>query len=105
MLILAGLANRARMHKIEGVEKFVMMYGGLRGAVAFALVLLIDPHHVPQQQMFLTTTITVVYFTVFVQVCARRLCGRRLGSRYRGWLLRSWQLVTEIRKKVSFCFS
>ena len=45
-----------------------MMYGGLRGAVAFALVLLIDVNVVPHAHMFVTTTIAVVYWTVFVQV-------------------------------------
>lgn len=45
-----------------------MSYGGLRGAVAFALVLLIDPKHVKLQPMFVTTTIAVIYFTVFIQV-------------------------------------
>lgn len=45
-----------------------MSYGGLRGAVAFALVLLIDPKHVSLQPMFVTTTIAVIYFTVFIQV-------------------------------------
>lgn len=44
-----------------------MMYGGLRGAVAFALVLLIDGKKVPHADMFVTTTIAVVYWTVFVQ--------------------------------------
>lgn len=40
---------------------------GLRGAVAFALVLLIDPEVVQLQPMFVTTTIAVIYFTVFIQ--------------------------------------
>lgn len=44
-----------------------MSYGGLRGAVAFALVLLIDDKIVPLQPMFMTTTIAVIYFTVFFQ--------------------------------------
>lgn len=44
-----------------------MSYGGLRGAVAFALVLLIDPKVVELQPMFMTTTIAVIYFTVFFQ--------------------------------------
>lgn len=44
-----------------------MSYGGLRGAVAFALVLLIDPYKVKQTPLFVTTTIAVVYFTVFIQ--------------------------------------
>lgn len=35
--------------------------------MAFALVLLIDPDVVPLQPMFVTTTIAVIYFTVFVQ--------------------------------------
>lgn len=48
-----------------------MSYGGLRGAVAFALVLLIDPKHVKLQPMFVTTTIAVIYFTVFIQVTLR----------------------------------
>lgn len=46
---------------------FPQNVSGLRGAVAFALVLLIDEKHVPLQPMFVTTTIAVIYFTVFVQ--------------------------------------
>ena len=42
VLILAAFANTKRLHKLSAVDQFVMMYGGLRGAVAFALVLLID---------------------------------------------------------------
>lgn len=67
VIILTFMANKFRLHQLSKVEKFVMSYGGLRGAVAFALVLLIDPKIVPLQPMFMTTTIAVVYFTVFVQ--------------------------------------
>lgn len=45
----------------------MMSYGGLRGAVAFALVLLVDENVVKQKNMFVTTTIAVIYFTVFLQ--------------------------------------
>ncbi|XP_066602995.1 probable Na(+)/H(+) antiporter nhx-9 isoform X2 [Prorops nasuta] len=67
VIVLSAVANQFRLHKLDKVEKFVMSYGGLRGAVAFALVLLIDPNHVPLQPMFVTTTIAVIYFTVFIQ--------------------------------------
>ncbi|XP_060818789.1 sodium/hydrogen exchanger 3 isoform X1 [Bombus pascuorum] len=67
VILLTALANQFRLHKLNKVEKFVMSYGGLRGAVAFALVLLIDPLHVSLQPMFVTTTIAVIYFTVFIQ--------------------------------------
>jgi NhaP-type Na+/H+ or K+/H+ antiporter len=43
VLVLTAIANNYRLHKLSTVDQFVMMYGGLRGAVAFALVLLIDP--------------------------------------------------------------
>lgn len=65
--IFSAMANKFRLHQLSKVEKFVMSYGGLRGAVAFALVLLIDPKIVPLQPMFMTTTIAVIYFTVFIQ--------------------------------------
>ncbi|XP_061714974.1 sodium/hydrogen exchanger 3 isoform X11 [Cydia pomonella] len=65
--IFSAVANKFRLHKLDRVEKFVMSYGGLRGAVAFALVLLIDPAVVKLQPMFVTTTIAVIYFTVFIQ--------------------------------------
>lgn len=67
VIIFTAVANKFRLHQLSKVEKFVMSYGGLRGAVAFALVLLIDPTKVKLQPMFMTTTITVVYFTVFFQ--------------------------------------
>uniref|UniRef100_T1PBI0 Sodium/hydrogen exchanger n=1 Tax=Musca domestica TaxID=7370 RepID=T1PBI0_MUSDO len=67
VIILSAMANRFRLHKLSRVDQFVMSYGGLRGAVAFALVLLIDERIVPQKNMFVTTTIAVIYFTVFVQ--------------------------------------
>uniref|UniRef100_A0A1A9WZR1 Sodium/hydrogen exchanger n=1 Tax=Glossina brevipalpis TaxID=37001 RepID=A0A1A9WZR1_9MUSC len=67
VIILSALANRFRLHKLSRVDQFVMSYGGLRGAVAFALVLLIDEGLVPQKNMFVTTTIAVIYFTVFLQ--------------------------------------
>lgn len=67
IILLTGIANRFRLHKLSRVDQFVMSYGGLRGAVAFALVLLIDERFVAQKDMFVTTTIAVIYFTVFVQ--------------------------------------
>lgn len=42
VFLLSAMANRYRLHKLKRVDQFVMMYGGLRGAVAFALALLID---------------------------------------------------------------
>lgn len=67
VLILSAMANRFRIHKLSKVDQFVMSYGGLRGAVAFALVLLVQTDHIPLQPMFVTTTIAVIYFTVFLQ--------------------------------------
>lgn len=71
-VVLSGLANRFRLHKLGKVDQFVMSYGGLRGAVAFALVLLIKPDAIGGddeiRKMFVTTTIAVIYFTVFLQV-------------------------------------
>ncbi len=68
MVLLTEIANYFRLHKISRVEKLIMSYGGLRGAIAFALVLLVDPERVPRQKLFVTSTLAVLYFTVFFQV-------------------------------------
>ena len=47
----------------------IMSYGGIRGAVAFALALILDESKIPRKKEFVTATIVVVFFTVFVQVC------------------------------------
>lgn len=67
VILLTAVANRFRLQQLNKVEKFVMSYGGLRGAVAFALVLLIDKNRINLQPMFVSTTIAVIYFTVFFQ--------------------------------------
>ncbi|XP_060667032.1 sodium/hydrogen exchanger 3 isoform X14 [Drosophila nasuta] len=67
VILLSAIANRFRLHKLSRVDQFVMSYGGLRGAVAFALVLLVDERVVKHKNMFVTTTIAVIYFTVFLQ--------------------------------------
>jgi len=67
VVLLTEVANRFRLHKLDWVEKFIMSYGGLRGAIAFALVLSIDPKTISFQPLFITTTLSVVYFTVFFQ--------------------------------------
>ena len=45
-----------------------MAYGGLRGAVSFSLVEMLMPNIIHPRQMFVTTTLAVILFTVFVQV-------------------------------------
>ena len=45
-----------------------MAYGGLRGAVSFSLVEMLLPSVIKPRQMFVTTTLAVILFTVFVQV-------------------------------------
>lgn len=68
VVILTTLANHFRVHKLNKVEEFVMAYGGLRGAVAFALALTINVKVVTHKSMFVTATIAMVYFTAIIQV-------------------------------------
>ena len=49
------------------VDQFVMSYGGLRGAIAYGLVMSL-PDTIESKDTFVTATIIVIYFTIFVQV-------------------------------------
>ncbi|KAK3791844.1 hypothetical protein RRG08_026747 [Elysia crispata] len=59
--------DRQRVRTISLPEQFMIAYGGLRGAVCFSLVALLSKNEVPAQSMFMTTTLAVILFTVFVQ--------------------------------------
>ena len=47
VLLLVAIANRFRIKKLDWLEQFIMMYGGLRGGVAFALVFRSPPRWPP----------------------------------------------------------
>lgn len=64
---LTFLINKFRIVKLTQKDQFIIAYGGLRGAIAFSLVYLLDVVHFPMKNMFLTAIITVIFFTVFVQ--------------------------------------
>uniref|UniRef100_A0A6Q2YX74 Sodium/hydrogen exchanger n=1 Tax=Esox lucius TaxID=8010 RepID=A0A6Q2YX74_ESOLU len=59
--------NWFRLVPLDKIDQVVMSYGGLRGAVAFALVVLLDADQVPAKDYFVATTIIVVFFTVMFQ--------------------------------------
>ncbi|XP_078395580.1 sodium/hydrogen exchanger 3 isoform X1 [Cetorhinus maximus] len=67
VVIQTWILNHYRVVQLEIIDQVVMSYGGLRGAVAFALVVLLNIEYVREKQLFVSTTIIVVYFTVIIQ--------------------------------------
>uniref|UniRef100_A0A8D0BU02 Sodium/hydrogen exchanger n=1 Tax=Salvator merianae TaxID=96440 RepID=A0A8D0BU02_SALMN len=67
VIIQTWILNHYRMVQLGIIDQVVMSYGGLRGAVAFALVALLDENKVKEKNLFVTTTLVVVFFTVIFQ--------------------------------------
>ncbi|XP_047411263.1 sodium/hydrogen exchanger 3 isoform X1 [Sciurus carolinensis] len=67
VVLQTWILNRYRMVQLEPIDQVVMSYGGLRGAVAYALVVLLDENKVKEKNLFVSTTIIVVFFTVIFQ--------------------------------------
>lgn len=65
---LTFVINKFRIVKLTTKDQFIIAYGGLRGAIAFSLVYLLNTDQFPKRNMFITAIITVIFFTVFVQV-------------------------------------
>ncbi|XP_061895265.1 sodium/hydrogen exchanger 7 [Entelurus aequoreus] len=61
---LSFLLNLGRRHKISGNLQHMMMFAGLRGAMAFALAIRDTATYA--RQMIFTTTLLIVFFTVWV---------------------------------------
>jgi len=96
IVVLNHFANLFRVAKLDGISQFVMAYGGLRGAIAFSLAVVLDRRHFQSRQLFITTTIVVVYFTniVLVGTWSRLdLCNRRLFK------TNDFEIVTYCRKQ------
>lgn len=67
-MFLSWILNRRRLVKLTGIDQFIMAFGGLRGGIAFCLALSLEEELVPEKKLFVTATIVIVFFTVFVQV-------------------------------------
>eukprot|EP00127_Corallochytrium_limacisporum_P004124 Clim_evm69s157 gene=Clim_evmTU69s157 len=68
IVTLSAWANSLRIKKILVTDQFVMAYGGLRGAIAFALAFILTEEQVGgERDAIVTTTQAVILFTVFVQ--------------------------------------
>ncbi len=70
--------NRFRLAKLTFVDQFIMAYGGLRGAVAYGLAATLVKRTVlsrETEKLYLTTTIFVILFTVFVMVSDQSSLG------------------------------
>ncbi|XP_022539461.2 sodium/hydrogen exchanger 2-like [Astyanax mexicanus] len=65
VLLLTAVVNKLRRNAVTFRDQFIIAYGGLRGAICFSLVFLIEDF--PMKRLFITTTIVVILFTVFVQ--------------------------------------
>ncbi|CAP22177.2 Protein CBG00821 [Caenorhabditis briggsae] len=58
--------NKFRAEQFKLQDQFILAYGGLKGAIAYGLVVSI-PAAVSAKPMFITTTIALIYFNVFIQ--------------------------------------
>lgn len=67
VFVLTWIYNRFRLVKISLVDQIVMGYGGLRGAVAYGLAMMLDENKVKEKNLMVSTTLIVVYFTVILQ--------------------------------------
>ena len=67
---LTFLLNLKRVNKLDWKDQFIMSFSGLRGGIAYSLIRLANVENTFDthlQQIFLTTTIFVIFFTVFIQ--------------------------------------
>ncbi|XP_063851745.1 probable Na(+)/H(+) antiporter nhx-9 isoform X2 [Scylla paramamosain] len=66
VFFLTGIMNNYRIKKVGLEEQFIAAYGGLRGAVAFSLVNMLD-ESLPPRRIFVTATLAVILSTIFIQ--------------------------------------
>ena len=77
VFVLSFFVNMRRVKQITLREQFIMAYGGLRGAVGFSLALILPESEF--KPIFLTATLTMIFFTVFLQGGTIKILVRKLN--------------------------
>lgn len=62
------VSNRFRTFPFSAKDQCIIFYSGVRGAGSFSLAFLLPLSLFPRKNMFVTATLVVIYFTVFIQV-------------------------------------
>lgn len=68
VFFLTWILNKFRLVPLEVIDQVIMSYGGLRGAVAYGLAMMLDESKIKEKNLMVCTTLIVVYFTVIIQV-------------------------------------
>ncbi|XP_068438534.1 sodium/hydrogen exchanger 2-like [Clinocottus analis] len=66
ILVLTQIINPFRTIPLNFKDQFGLAYGGLRGAICFALVFTL-PDDINRKNLFVTASVAVIIFTVFLQ--------------------------------------
>ncbi|XP_056145472.1 sodium/hydrogen exchanger 2 [Lampris incognitus] len=66
VLVLTQIINPFRTIPFNLKDQFGLAYGGLRGAISFALAFTL-PDNIGRRRLFITATIVMILFTVFIQ--------------------------------------
>lgn len=76
VFVLTQVINWFRTIPLTFKDQFIIAYGGLRGAICFALVFLLPAAVFPRKKLFITAAIVVIFFTVFILVSKLLSPGR-----------------------------
>lgn len=68
VFFLTWILNKFRLVPLEYIDQVIMSYGGLRGAVAYGLAVMLDDNKIKEKNLMVSTTLIVVYFTIILQV-------------------------------------
>ncbi|KAJ7319720.1 hypothetical protein JRQ81_019231 [Phrynocephalus forsythii] len=68
VFLLFSISNLFRTYPFTLKDQAVIIYSGLRGASNFSLAFLLPATLFRRKKMFITSTIVVIYLTVFIQV-------------------------------------
>uniref|UniRef100_A0A665VWE0 Sodium/hydrogen exchanger n=1 Tax=Echeneis naucrates TaxID=173247 RepID=A0A665VWE0_ECHNA len=67
VFFLTWILNKFRLVPIGFIDQVILSYGGLRGAVAYGLAVMLDENKIKEKNLMVSTTLIVVYFTVIFQ--------------------------------------